>query len=327
MSLLSYIIIDNEKECDIVCSQLLNEKYISVDTEFFLKDKKFELSVIQIGTATNNYLIDFIALNFNMPRNLKLLFENNQIIKIFHNHIQDLDILNVHYEIMLSNIFDTQIAMMFITNSEIYSYKNLVKQFLKVELDKSHKLDNWEVRPLTQAQIEYAISDVFYLYKIYPLIVEKLFEKNRIDWVIDYMSNLTSTSKLIESRIQRIIKDSNSKLTDKVITKIDKIREINNLESDNLNNGIYLQNKKNTLNYDEVHIFELLKYFLRYISIDNSIASRVICDKTELIALIKKQKSSLDFGWRYEIFGKSAIELVNGNLKIVINNLKLVMVA
>jgi ribonuclease D len=161
MEPLEYIIIDSEEECNIACSQLLNEKYISIDTEFFRQEGRFELSVIQIGAATNNYLIDFVALNFNIPKNLRLLFENSQVVKIFHDHTQDLEILNGHYEIILSNIFDTQVAMMFLTDSEIYSYKDLVKKFLKVEVDKTHKLDAWEVRPLTQPQMDYAISDVF----------------------------------------------------------------------------------------------------------------------------------------------------------------------
>jgi ribonuclease D len=59
-------------------------------------------------------------------------------------------------------------------------------------LNKAHTRADWSKRPLTEAQIEYAADDVIYLCQIYQLMVKKLTELGRIDWLKQDFAELTN---------------------------------------------------------------------------------------------------------------------------------------
>ena len=59
------------------------------------------------------------------------IFEEPSIVKIFHAHQQDIEILHRDFGVQISSIFDTQIGMMFMKTEEIYSYQQLVQEFLR----------------------------------------------------------------------------------------------------------------------------------------------------------------------------------------------------
>jgi len=68
---------------------------------------------------------------------------------------------------------------------------------LGVELSKAHTRTDWKQRPLQVAQLQYAADDVIYLGQIYKLLVSKLEEHGRLDWLLDDFSILLDT-KLYE---------------------------------------------------------------------------------------------------------------------------------
>jgi ribonuclease D len=268
---LQYQILRNESEVNELCEKILTQEYITVDTEFFTnkKTKKFTLSLIQICCDGLNYLIDindFIEIkneknHYIFPHKLKEIFENNQIIKVFHAYQQDYETLKNDLKIRLSNIFDTQIAMMFLHVEELYSYQTLVQEFLKIKIDKAHQMDNWQERPLTEEQIEYAIADVSYLYKIYPKIIEKLKRKNKLDWALSYMSELEKPKEKKPTSMD-LIEKYNINISDKIKHCI--IRELINffhdheIESFNLIKNI-IEAKNLTINRLQ-HIFKNTQY-------------------------------------------------------------------
>ena len=59
-------------------------------------------------------------------------------------------------------------------------------------LDKSHRFTDWTRRPLSEAQLSYAISDVTHLRDVYQALVDDLGRRGRVDWVHEEMSVLTS---------------------------------------------------------------------------------------------------------------------------------------
>ena len=377
-----YQILRNETEVNILCEKILTQKYITVDTEFFTnkKTKKFVLSLIQICCGDLNYLIDindFTEIKDNknhylFPQKLKQIFESNKIIKVFHACQQDYEILKNDLQIKVSNIFDTQIGMMFLHVEELYSYQALVQEFLKVKIDKTHQMDNWQERPLKEEQLDYAAADVFYLYKIYPLLVEKLKKKNKLNWAKNYMLEIEETKNqkfsskfsshdLIEKyNINIDITDKTKHLIIKELidffyeNKIESLNLIKNIiEARNLTaNRLhhifkntqyhYLNNdhhqgivnimkaeypeddsssvdnsedRKNELNYDQSHIFILLKYILRKVAYEYQVAPRLIAEKQDLLNFILGKTHRLNKNdWRYEIFGSKAIDFLNGKV-------------
>jgi ribonuclease D len=266
-----YQILRNENEINELCEKILTQKYITIDTEFFTdkKTKKFVLSMIQICCNDLNYLIDindFIEVidkknHYIIPIKLRQIFENSSIIKVFHAYQQDYEILKNDLKIKVRNIFDTQIAMMFLSVDEVYSYQTLVYEFLKIKIDKSHQMTNWQDRPLTDEQLHYAASDVSHLYKIYPMIVEKLRTKNKLSWMQSYMEELERTKNQKLSSFD-LAQKYNINITEKakhlIIKELIDFFYDNEIESLNLIKNI-IEAKNLTTNRLQ-HIFKNTKY-------------------------------------------------------------------
>jgi ribonuclease D len=111
------------------------------------------------------------------------------IDKVFHASRQDLEIF-YNLGVLPKPLFDTQIAAMAAGFGEQVAYDGLVRQMLKVELDKSSRFTDWARRPLSQTQIDYAIADVTYLAKLYPKLRERLQAEGRLGWVDSEMQAL-----------------------------------------------------------------------------------------------------------------------------------------
>lgn len=169
------------------CKSICNEKYITIDTEF-IRDKTYYpiLCLIQIAAADNVAIIDPLNKNIDLL-SLDLILQNENIIKIFHCAKQDLEILNLHFGRLPKNIFDTQIAASFIGMGDYISYEAMIGEILDVKIDKTHCLSDWTIRPLDEKQLAYAKADVTYLYQIYPKILNKLENSERLDWFLQEM--------------------------------------------------------------------------------------------------------------------------------------------
>jgi ribonuclease D len=85
-------------------------------------------------------------------------------------------------------LFDTQIAGMAAGFGEQVAYDALVRKILKVEIDKSHRFTDWARRPLTPAQLTYAIADVTHLAELYPILRTRLEKAGRMSWVTEEMA-------------------------------------------------------------------------------------------------------------------------------------------
>ncbi|HHC74483.1 MAG TPA: ribonuclease D, partial [Thiothrix sp.] len=62
-------------------------------------------------------------------------------------------------------------------------YARLVEALLNIQLEKSQSRTDWARRPLNDKQVAYALDDVRYLSQIFPLIQQRLIEKNRLSWL------------------------------------------------------------------------------------------------------------------------------------------------
>jgi ribonuclease D len=72
------------------------------------------------------------------------------------------------------------------------SYDQLVQRVTGGHIDKSNRFTDWSRRPLSDAQLTYAVSDVTHLRDIYTKLKDELEKRGRIDWVSDEMDVLTS---------------------------------------------------------------------------------------------------------------------------------------
>ena len=120
------------------------------------------------------------------------LMANDEVVKVFHAARQDLEIIWRLARLIPAPLFDTQVAAMVCGFGDQASYVELVKAITRANLDKSSRFTDWSRRPLSQAQIEYAIADVTHLRDIYVHLRQRLERTNRLDWLADEMETLTS---------------------------------------------------------------------------------------------------------------------------------------
>lgn len=177
--------IDNTEDLVNICNEIVaNTNIIALDTEFIKQKEYFStLSIIQLsffnGQIIKNCIIDVLAENFCLDSFFEIL-SNEKIKKIFHSCSQDLEALYFISKKMPVGIEDTQVMAEFCGMKSNLSYKDLVKDTLKVVIEKSKKVQtsDWLQRPLSEKQLNYAIGDVDYLLEMYIYLAQQL-DKNK----------------------------------------------------------------------------------------------------------------------------------------------------
>ena len=156
--------------------------YLAVDTEAMgLVHGRDRLCVIQISNEDNIATYIKIEMNHTASNKVKLLFEDEKIKKIFHFARFDVAALKCNLKINTKNIFCTKIASKLArTYTNKHGLKDLVSEFLKIDIDKKEQSSNWSNKRLTNDQIQYAINDVKYLDEIYRVFNSELKKKSLV---------------------------------------------------------------------------------------------------------------------------------------------------
>ena len=187
-------LIDTTHDLTELCSRLSNQPYITVDTEF-LRETTFwpMLCVVQLASEDEAAAVDALASGIDLAPLFALMAEAS-LVKVFHAARQDVEIFWNLAKLVPTPLFDTQVAAMVCGFGDQISYSDLVQTVTKVSLDKSSRFTDWSRRPLSEAQIVYAIADVTYLRDIYKFLLEKLEASARMSWLADEMATLTAIS-------------------------------------------------------------------------------------------------------------------------------------
>lgn len=184
-------LITDSAELAALCERLAKAEFVCVDTEFMRENTYWpELCLIQIADTQEAAAIDPLARGLDLSPLLDLLVDNEDVLKVFHAGGQDVEIIYNLTGKTPHPIFDTQIAMMAISQSEQIGYSNLVESWMGLQIDKGARFTDWSRRPLTERQIEYAIGDVTHLSKIFPKILARLIKTGRGAWLDIEMEKL-----------------------------------------------------------------------------------------------------------------------------------------
>jgi ribonuclease D len=173
-----------------LCNRLKEAPFVAVDTEFMRENTFFpDLCLIQIASPDEAAAVDPKA-DIDLGPLLKLLVDNEDVLKVFHAGGQDLEIVYNLTGKTPYPMFDTQIAAMALGLGEQVSYSNLVAAYAGAKLDKGARFTDWARRPLDARQLDYAIADVTYLAQLFPRMVERLKKTGRGQWLDDEMERL-----------------------------------------------------------------------------------------------------------------------------------------
>ena len=179
---------------------------LAIDTEF-LREKTYypNLCLLQLATDDEVGIVDPFAVRDLSP--LVGLFENEQVVKLFHSASQDLEILWREVGVLPKPIFDTQIAAALLGHVQQIGYASLAATLCGVSLKKTDSLSDWSQRPLSDSQLDYAANDVVYLPEMYRRIVQELDEKGRLHWLDADFAELSDPSRYDDdsrTRYQRL---------------------------------------------------------------------------------------------------------------------------
>ena len=174
---------------------------ITIDTETLgLNIKRDRLCLIQLRNESNKkvYLIKFDKnISPANSKNIKILFEDKSLTKVFHYARFDMAVLKENLNINVRNVFCTKIASKLTrTYSSKHGLKDLVKEVLNVELDKTEQTSDWSQKKLTKQQIKYAMNDVIYLSDLKKNLESKLIEVKRLKTFKSIMNFLDTRVEL-----------------------------------------------------------------------------------------------------------------------------------
>ncbi len=176
-------------ELETFCAKVRGRDFVAVDTEFMRETTYWpKLCLIQAATPDAEAVIDPLADGIDLSPFLEIL-RDPSITKVFHAARQDVEIFN-NLNAMPASLFDTQVAAMAAGYGEQIAYDALVRNMLKIELDKSSRFTDWARRPLTENQLTYALADVTHLAALYPRLRARLETEGRLAWVADEMTSL-----------------------------------------------------------------------------------------------------------------------------------------
>src|SRR5215470_1889726 len=163
------------------CARLARHPFVTVDTEFLRESTYYPvLCVTQMASADEAIVVDALAKGIDLKPFYDLM-ANESVLKVFHAARQDIEIVWHRAGLIPHPIFDTQVAAMVLGYGDSVSYEQLV-----------HRFTDWTRRPLTEAQLKYAVSDVTHLRDVYLKLSADLARRGRTDWVLREMEVLTS---------------------------------------------------------------------------------------------------------------------------------------
>ena len=176
----NFSLIKNNKELDQFLAKIKNKKKFFFDTEFERRSTyQAIISIVVIFDGKNIGIIDCLEKNINFKKIFKFLNKKN-ITLVIHSCRQDLEIFLSVVKKILFTVFDTQIAALFNSYDDRPSYKKLVQDFCKINLDKSLQSGGWLKRPISNERINYLINDVYYLKIIFNKLNNKLIKKDKL---------------------------------------------------------------------------------------------------------------------------------------------------
>ncbi len=177
------------------CAEAAEHPYVTVDTEFLRERTYYSiLCLIQLAYPGKGdehaVLVDPMADTLTLDP-LYELFQNESVVKVFHAARQDIEIFAVDAGVIPKPLFDTQVAAMVCGHGDQVGYETLVRKVAKANLDKSSRFTDWSRRPLTEAQMKYALGDVTHLRDIYEVLEAELERSGRGRWLEEELAVLT----------------------------------------------------------------------------------------------------------------------------------------
>lgn len=169
------------------CRRISQAERIGIDTEFVSEDTfRPELCLVQVVTENELAVIDPYRVN-DLSEFWQVLADG-QHTTIAHAAREELNFSQLACDRPPANLFDTQIAAGLCSSEYPSSYGSVVMKFLSKQAAKGEQRTDWRRRPLSEAQIDYALEDVRYLLPLHDVLHRQLQRYDRLDWLAEEMN-------------------------------------------------------------------------------------------------------------------------------------------
>ena len=164
-------------------SNLKFGKLVAVDTETLgLNHDRDPLCLVQLSNGDGNaHIVQLKRSTYNAP-NLKKLLSDTKTTKIFHFARFDIAVIKKYLGVECAPVYCTRTASRLArTYTDRHGLKHCCRELLGVELNKQQQSSDWGAKTLSDAQLEYAASDVYYLHALKEKLDEMLEREGRAE--------------------------------------------------------------------------------------------------------------------------------------------------
>lgn len=171
---------------------------IAIDTETLgLIPRRDRLCVVQLSPGDGTADVIRIAQRQREAPNLCAMLADTSREKIFHYGRFDIAVLFHTFGVTTAPVFCTKIASRLVrTYTDRHGLKDNLKEMLDVDVSKAQQQTDWAADTLSQAQLEYAASDVLHLHALRDRLTERMVRDNRLELAKECFAFLPTRSKL-----------------------------------------------------------------------------------------------------------------------------------
>ena len=156
---------------------------VAVDSETMgLQTGRDRLCLLQLSAGDGVcHLVQFAKDSYEAP-NLRRLFEDPQVTKLFHFARFDLAVIQHHLSVVCQPVYCTKIASKLVrTYTDRHGLKDLCRELLGIDISKQQQSSDWGAETLSEEQLHYAASDVLHLHQLRARLDAMLEREGRRD--------------------------------------------------------------------------------------------------------------------------------------------------
>ena len=156
---------------------------VAIDCETMgLNPHRDLLCVVQMSSGDGNAHLVQISKGQSEAPNLTRILTDNEVLKLFHFGRFDIAALYQTFGALTAPVYCTKIASRMVrTYTDRHGLKNLTQDLLGLDISKQQQMSDWGAETLTQAQRDYAASDVLHLHRLREELDLRLEREDRRD--------------------------------------------------------------------------------------------------------------------------------------------------
>ena len=186
--MISYKVVSSDKDIVEFGKYLHNSNIgtiaIDFESENNLHEYGSKICLIQIFDGKNYFVIDPFKISIEQ---LKSFLEDKKIVKLGYGCESDMSLLFKQYQIRIKALYDLKI-LVDVLEIEKKGLGDVNKLLLGIESEnnkKKYQMHNWTRRPIDKQAIEYALSDVAYLFSLRTMLLEKILNKGQVGLLLE----------------------------------------------------------------------------------------------------------------------------------------------